>query len=236
MRTVIFSALLFVACTGDKDKDTGTTEALEENVHIGDAGQPLFRTPLSNDNLFNIRIGMDHDPEIHGSGVDSMNCTDYLGRGFPSCYDEHDGTDYVLVGGFDAMDSGSAEILSAAPGTVIDTVDGNYDRCHGDLQTMDVSCDGHPMVANSVSIRHESGHITHYWHMKKDSVAVEIGEQVSAGDVLGLVGSSGYSSMPHLHFELEASNGEIIDPYAGPHSQEESYWCEQEDPFPGLCD
>jgi murein DD-endopeptidase MepM/ murein hydrolase activator NlpD len=68
-------------------------------------------------------------------------------------------------------------------------------------------------------------------------VAVQPGQQVERGAALGLVGSSGYSSGPHLHFELQDASGQAIDPYAGEYSQPETWWCDQGDPddFPGDC-
>jgi murein DD-endopeptidase MepM/ murein hydrolase activator NlpD len=41
-----------------------------------------------------------------------------------------------------------------------------------------------------------------YAHFKTGSVAVERGQQVKRGDVLGHIGSSGNSSTPHLHFQV----------------------------------
>ena len=64
---------------------------------------------------------------------------------------------------------------------------------------------------------------------------VDIGDNVVQGEQIGLVGSSGWSTMPHLHFEVETPMGQIVDPYAGPYSQAETYWCDQQDPLPGFC-
>lgn len=178
--------------------------------------------------------GVDHDPEVHGDR--SAVCVNYLGRGFPWCYDEHDGSDFLLDGGFDVMDAGSATIVAAADGVVVETEDGNYDRCHA-TAAGSIDCDGYEMAANYVIVAHESGHRTMYWHMMNGSVAVEVGEEVRQGDVLGRVGSSGVSSMPHLHFELVDEAGVVIDPFAGPESQEETWWCAQgeEGELPGGC-
>jgi hypothetical protein len=43
-----------------------------------------------------------------------------------------------------------------------------------------------------------------------------IGDTVAQGEYLGLVGSSGSSTGPHLHFEVRAAGGGLIDPFNGP--------------------
>ncbi len=135
------------------------------------------------------------------------------------------------------MDTDSPGVLAAAAGVVVAAEDGNYDRCHGSLETADVDCDGHEMRANRVIVEHEIGWRSRYWHLKNGSVAVAEGDVVERGTVLGHVGSSGRSSMPHLHFEVHDPDGVVVDPYAGELSQETSYWCEQDagDGLPGEC-
>ena len=62
---------------------------------------------------------------------------------------------------------------------------------------------------NLVVIRHENGLETFYAHLSKRSV--EVGDWVNAGDVIGLGGSTGRSTGPHLHFETRY-NGFAVDP------------------------
>jgi murein DD-endopeptidase MepM/ murein hydrolase activator NlpD len=206
-----------------------------EDTASADRAALQLRFPLEDRSLFSQLIGVDHDPVEQEAGVGQLTCRDYLGRGFPHCYDQHKGSDYMLIGGFTAMDSGSALIVAAAAGEVVEAVDGNYDHCHGDLATLEVDCDGHPVEANYVAIEHSTGHQSLYYHIMKESILVEVGQQVEEGDSLGLVGSSGKSYQPHLHFEVADPSGQVVDPYAGPLSQPETYWCSQEDPFPGEC-
>lgn len=52
---------------------------------------------------------------------------------------------------------------------------------------------------------------SHYAHMQYGSLRVEVGDEVKVGDVLGLVGSTGFSLAPHLHFEIQV-NGVYVDP------------------------
>lgn len=51
-----------------------------------------------------------------------------------------------------------------------------------------------------VMIDHGFGLYSHYFHMSQ--VDVEAGQSVSRGDVIGLVGSTGLSTGPHLHWEM----------------------------------
>lgn len=61
----------------------------------------------------------------------------------------------------------------------------------------------------TVRISHGSGLTTLYGHMSR--LAVSPGQQVAAGQVIGYVGSTGFSTGPHLHYELHRG-GQRIDP------------------------
>jgi murein DD-endopeptidase MepM/ murein hydrolase activator NlpD len=62
---------------------------------------------------------------------------------------------------------------------------------------------------NAVMIAHGDGMITFYAHMS--SIGVNIGQFVSKGETIGAVGSTGWSTGPHLHFEVRI-NGRPYDP------------------------
>lgn len=62
---------------------------------------------------------------------------------------------------------------------------------------------------NEVAIQHPSGLVSSYHHMTHD--AVTIGQGVTAGTVIGFVGSTGQSTGPHLHFEVRINN-EPVNP------------------------
>ena len=62
---------------------------------------------------------------------------------------------------------------------------------------------------NLIVIRHENGIETFYGHLSKRNV--EAGDWVNAGDVIGLGGSTGRSTGPHLHYETRY-NGFAFDP------------------------
>lgn len=62
---------------------------------------------------------------------------------------------------------------------------------------------------NTVRIKYNDTMTTGYHHMSR--VAVKVGDNVSAGKVIGYIGSTGNSTGPHLHFEV-LINGKAVDP------------------------
>ena len=113
---------------------------------------------------------------------------------------------YDLTSGWSRMDNDEVIIVAAAPGTIIFKSDGNDDR----------SCGFNGADWNAVYIQHTDGSIAWYGHMKKNSTTPKaVGEQVAVGEYLGVVGSSGNSTGPHLHLEIHDANGGLIEPYYG---------------------
>lgn len=122
---------------------------------------------------------------------------------------QHKGTDFA-VRDMAAVRQG-VPVLAAASGQVIGMRDGMKDIAiaeANDLAVRNREC------GNAVRIRHDNGLITQYCHMRQGSVLVRNGDRVSRGQKLGLVGLSGKTAFPHLHFQVERGN-EIIDPFAG---------------------
>lgn len=72
----------------------------------------------------------------------------------------------------------------------------------------------HKAYGNFVIIDHGAGVSTCYAHMQDGSMLVSVGQKVSQGQPIGKVGSTGYSTGPHLHFEVRI-DGATVNPMGG---------------------
>lgn len=63
---------------------------------------------------------------------------------------------------------------------------------------------------NLIIIEHENNMKTFYGHL--NDFYVKAGDKVNKGDVIGAIGNTGFSTGPHLHFELRVNNNPV-DPY-----------------------
>jgi len=168
---------------------------------------PMFSWPLRQAPHFNypgfyaISNYVDHDPNAGTLNVLDYNCG-------TRTYDGHRGTD-IRITPFRwlKMANGEVEIIAAADGVIILKQDGNVDQ----------SCVwGSGIPWNAVFVQHADGTVTWYGHMKNGSTTPkDSGDAVVTGEYLGLVGSSGNSTGPHLHFEVYDPMNNLIDPFQG---------------------
>ncbi|RUQ99287.1 M23 family metallopeptidase [Labedella endophytica] len=129
---------------------------------------------------------------IAGSGAVRypLAVTATIGDGFGSRGGAHNGVDMLCAGG--------TAIGAAADGVVRVSSEGYFG--YGVAVIID-----HVINGQTVS--------TLYAHMTYGTRAVQVGQTVTAGQIIGQVGSTGRSTANHLHFEVKI-NGSLVDPMA----------------------
>lgn len=221
-----------------KDEKNNIKELLQNNVKILESQNklayskntsvvnPLFIWPVkkSSSNPYNdvwsISNYVDHNAAAPNQLTD-YNCgskTYDTNSGY-----NHQGLDiYMWPFIWKLMDDAALEIVAASSGQIIAKNDGEFDR----------SCSFNSNPWNAVYVQHADGSVAWYGHMKNGSTTSKsVGDMVAQGEYLGIVGSSGNSTGPHLHFEVWEDNTytSLIDPYTGPcnNMNNESWWANQ---------
>lgn len=189
---------------------------------------PLFILPIrpkpgfEDYGYYSLFNQVDHDLTVNGNLLD-YNCGE---RTYDWAGGNHQGTDYVVWPyPWKKMEEDVMEVIAGAPGIIVQKKDGNFDK--------NCSNNGNPNW-NGIVLEHSDGSYSLYWHFKNGSTTSKnIGDSVSAGEYLGLAGSSGSSDIPHLHFEVRDASEAVIDPYAGPCNamNAETWWADQPDYF-----
>jgi len=95
----------------------------------------------------------------------------------------------------------SGQDFAAPPGTDV------YATADGIVESTESSA--YSGYGNCIVIDHGFGYRTRYGHLQKFNV--KKGEKVKRGSLIGFVGSTGFSTGPHLHYEVE-KNGEKVNP------------------------
>jgi len=129
---------------------------------------------------------------------------------------QHAGTDFHLWPfSWHKMNNDEVEVLAAAPGYVVGKKSGRNDHACEGLNSTNYNW-------NYVWIRHDDDTYAWYTHLRAHGITTKSGSQrVEAGEVIGLVGSSGASEEPHLHFEVSTrqdnsgAGGGAFDPNIG---------------------
>ncbi|MEL6536968.1 MAG: peptidoglycan DD-metalloendopeptidase family protein [Bacteroidota bacterium] len=163
---------------------------------------------------------VDHNEDVQNLLLD-FSCgrrTYDLNNGY-----NHSGTDiFTWPFSWEKMDRDQVEVVAAAEGVIIFREDNQKDR----------NCSFNSDPWNAVYVQHADGTIAWYGHLKRNSLTdKQVGDSLAVGEYIGVVGSSGSSTGPHLHFEVQAVSGDIIDPYVGScnPTTDRSWWQDQPD-------
>ena len=111
----------------------------------------------------------------------------------------HDNTSYFAYG---------ADVLATADGIVSSLYDGIPENVpNTDSRAIEITFEN--AAGNYVIVDSGDGKYSFYGHLKPGSLRVEPGANVRRGDVLGLLGNSGNSTEPHLHFHIGNTNSPL---------------------------
>lgn len=100
------------------------------------------------------------------------------------------------------------EIFAVADGVVTGFKDGiseNVPQASGETIT-DYEMDASTVSGNYLTIKIGEGQFVHYAHLIPDSHRFKLGDNVKKGEIIGLLGNSGNSTGPHLHFNFTDGN------------------------------
>lgn len=136
-------------------------------------------------------------------------------------------TTYEAYGGHDGLDFDDSSTDQTTLTSVVAAHEGVvthvYDTCNQ-------SCPGGSCceyLGNRVEINHKNGYRTVYGHFAHGSLLVEEGDEVSQGQALGTIGTTGSSTGNHIHFEVSAFTGngwQVVDPFGWSPLGDEDPW------------
>jgi len=122
-------------------------------------------------------------------------------------YKKHKGTDFAIPD-HRTMREGVA-VLAPKSGVISSIRDGQKD---GVFLKAGEKAIGRFACGNNVVIKHAKNWQSQLCHLREGSVSVKVGDRVNAGDPIGLVGMSGKTEFPHVHFSARYK-GKHIDPF-----------------------
>ncbi len=169
------------------------------------------------------------DPPLHGEGyISADSCCDavrhtraalpvngrvWLAQRYAVDWEELDAQGRIYSGPSEKLESYTIfgkPVVAVANAVVASVTDGLPEQTPGKYPT-DITLD--EADGNSVILDLGEQHYAMYAHMQPGTIQVRVGQRVGAGQLLGLVGNSGNSVAPHLHFQMSdrpsplASNG-----------------------------
>jgi hypothetical protein len=141
-------------------------------------------------------------PNSHRQAVNPINGTFYVSERFAIDFAQLTVDKRVYQGNPEQLSSYpsyGADVISVARGVVVRTQDGIADNVPvGSLPPFSLKTVG----GNYVVVDIGGGNFAFYAHLQPGSLTVRVGDRVRQGQALGLLGNSGNSDFPHLHFHV----------------------------------
>jgi hypothetical protein len=138
----------------------------------------------------------------HRGATLAINGAPYVPERFAIDFVQLDTQGRLFVGPGDELKSYAyfgAEVLSATDGTVVSIDDGRPEQIPGSFAK---GVTLHNAGGNDIVVDIGGGRFAFYAHLQPGSLRVKPGDKVVTGQALGLLGNSGNTDAPHLHFHV----------------------------------
>ncbi len=142
------------------------------------------------------------DATRHTRAALAINGRLWVAQRYAVDWEQLDAGGHVYVGPREKLESYTIfgkSVLAVADATVVSTVNDQPEQIPGQFPA-NISLD--EVDGNNVILDLGGGRFAMYAHMQPGSVRVKAGDHVKLGQVIGLVGDSGNSVAPHLHFQV----------------------------------
>lgn len=171
-------------------------------VDTSDVPPPVLMPPVE-DGIWYMSEGCCTDDTHHRRGLAPINGTPWVPQRFAIDFFKLDDQQRTWIGDPSKLTSYLSyrqPVVAAAAGTVVRARDGIPNTTSLPEPPTPPKID--QTVGNHVIVEIDPGIHVLYAHFDTGSVKVRVGQQVAAGEMLGLIGSSGNSTTPHLHFQI----------------------------------
>ena len=149
-------------------------------------------------------------PSYHRGATLPINGAIHVAERFAIDFVQLNEKDMIFSGAQDKVESYAYfgdEVYAAADGTVVAVEDGLPEQVPGKLpEGATIQMAG----GNHVVVDIGEGRYAFYAHMQPNSLKVKAGDKVKTGDVIGLLGNSGNTDAPHLHFHVMDSPSPLV--------------------------
>ncbi len=197
-----FTFTLTPAAEGRPSTDTAVTG----RVRVAQDSPVVIGPPLAGSRWV-VGEGCCSPPSHHVGYVAAANGAFYNPQRFAIDFVQLEPNDKLYSGPISDLQSFhffGAPVLSVAAGVVVGLQDGFPEQTP---PTKISPVTAQNFLGNRLVIDIGGGHFAVYAHLQPDSLRVHVGEHVRQGQVIGLLGNTGNSDLPHLHFEIISGPG-----------------------------
>jgi len=195
-----------------QDGTSSTATVVSGFTTVSGAKAVVLDPPLVGDRWL-VGIGCCFPPTVHRTATLPVNGAFYAAQRFAIDFVQLDANGRLFEGPRDKLSSYAyygAQVHAAAGGVVVEVLDDLPDNVPGKFPE---NLTPQTLLGNHVVIDIGGGRFTFYAHLQPGSVPVWDGQRVARGQIIGLLGNSGNTDAPHLHFHVMdrpsalASNG-----------------------------